>query len=169
MLGHPMPPPPPGCVLESPRIKEIEAFMWRLADRDEIPARWQDRWQWEMPSAHVIFMNMLRSVYCVRTIQHAVESGGGGELMGEQFAEYAAEHNDVANYLGWVEVAMFQIHSHHHAEGECRATKGRHGRHLNGVESFVFPMMAAGAGDVRRPSMHDRRPAHRCRTVYWPM
>jgi hypothetical protein len=82
-----------------------------------------------MANVHAFMMAMFERMYAVSAPSPPQQTGAATMLM-RQFADYAVEHNDLDNYLGFADVALGHLHFHHHFEGvlpslHCRA-RGRH-------------------------------------------
>jgi hypothetical protein len=84
--------------------------------------------RWKMASAHCFYLDFLERVYAVISSPlQAPEKVVDRELTATvwQFAEYAVEHDDLADYLAWTDCALAQIWEHHHFEGLSSTPAGR--------------------------------------------
>lgn len=80
-----------------PDVEQVFEFL-KLKGAGPKPARWQDRNAWEMANAHHCMLDLIKRAYL--------------------FAPEAEKGDDLANFLGFAEVAVYQLWSHHHFEEE---------------------------------------------------
>ena len=69
-----------------------------------------------MPNIHLTILELLQRVYAVSRFTN-LEKFAFCIDNRVQFAEWAVEKDDMANYLGFSEIALFQVYQHHQAEG----------------------------------------------------
>ncbi|ORX33823.1 hypothetical protein BD324DRAFT_638735 [Kockovaella imperatae] len=94
MPAHPLPAIPSHSVWATKKAQDAEASFYEATNLPE-PV-WRERFAWEMRAAHSLFTNLVKRVYL--------------------FAHDAVEQDDLLNYLGFSEVAIYQVYNHHHFE-----------------------------------------------------
>ena len=70
-----------------------------------------------MSTVHLFMIDMIIRVYAVSRPQNTISVSTD-----VKFAEEAVENQDLANYLGFADMAFGQISNHHHFEGELPST-----------------------------------------------
>lgn len=73
-----------------------------------------------MSNAHLIMLGLVERAYRVSLFQSRDDPNRSDATV-VQFAPYAEEHDDLDNYLGYAEIALFQVYKHHDAEGRMVA------------------------------------------------
>nr|XP_031861133.1 uncharacterized protein CI109_003494 [Kwoniella shandongensis]KAA5528205.1 hypothetical protein CI109_003494 [Kwoniella shandongensis] len=94
---HPLPTHPESSPFLSDGYKDVISYLQKMA-AGPMPTAWQDRWQWEMPTVHLVLLEMIERTYL--------------------YATWASEQNDLLNYLGYAEACFFQVYKHHGMEEE---------------------------------------------------
>lgn len=69
-------------------------------------------------------------------------------LMHLQFADWAEQHDDLANYLGYAEIAIFGIWKHHQSEGSSSSADPAVALLMHGADTILFPQWSKASGLV---------------------
>lgn len=102
-----------------------------------------------MSHVHLFLLGQLERSYAVRTSPTVLSSARQTDLC--QFAQWAVDSDDVANYLGYVEVALFNVRVPKAGpEGSLRgpADTMQIVSHHAFEEEEIFPFMVKAAGNV---------------------
>jgi hypothetical protein len=74
---------------------------------------------YKMATAHTYYLDLIERVYAVSRARGRTRRDVAlAQSLMDQFAEYAVEKDDLADYLGFADCAFAQIWEHHHFEGE---------------------------------------------------